>query len=248
MITVKALSQLAGITVRTLHYYDSIDLLKPSRTNDSGYRQYGEEAVFRLQQILFYKELGLPLEKIKRLLGRPEFDLLEALEQHKREIQKRVKRLEELTKTVDQTILHIEGKKKMSSQEIFTGFTPEQEEAYTQEAMEMYDPETVKASQKRWKGYSKEKQAQILAEGQALYTEWARVLPLGAGSPEAQDLVKRWRQNIEYFWTPQVEHLVSLAQTYLDDPRFKANFDKIDPKLAQFIGESVRAYVESLQA
>ena len=83
MYTVKQLSRMAGITPRTLHYYDEIGLLKPSRVGDNGYRYYGEEALLRLQQILLYRELDLPLEDIKQIMGRRDFDVLSALERHK---------------------------------------------------------------------------------------------------------------------------------------------------------------------
>jgi DNA-binding transcriptional MerR regulator len=83
MLTVKQLSKLAGVTPRTLHHYDEIGLLKPTRVGDNGYRYYGDESVLRLQQILFYRELGIPLEDIKRIMGRRDFDVLGALRSHK---------------------------------------------------------------------------------------------------------------------------------------------------------------------
>ena len=83
MFTVKQLSKLAGVTPRTLHHYDAIGLLKPSRVGDNGYRYYGEESLLRLQQILFYRELGIPLEDIKKIMGRRDFDVLGALRSHK---------------------------------------------------------------------------------------------------------------------------------------------------------------------
>jgi DNA-binding transcriptional MerR regulator len=96
MFTVKQLSNLAGVTPRTLHHYDQIGLLKPSRVGENGYRYYGEEALVRLQQILFYRELGLPLDDIRKIVGRHDFDVLAALEQHKTELAARRARLERL--------------------------------------------------------------------------------------------------------------------------------------------------------
>ncbi len=94
MFTVKQLSKLAGVTPRTLHHYDQIGLLKPSRVGENGYRYYGEESLLRLQQILFYRELGLPLDVNKIITGRRDFDVLAALESHKTELQKRIDALE----------------------------------------------------------------------------------------------------------------------------------------------------------
>jgi DNA-binding transcriptional MerR regulator len=90
MLTVKKLSRLAGITPRTLHYYDEIGLLKPTRIGDNGYRYYGEETLLRLQQILFYRQLDMPLDSIKKIMERRDFDVLSALDSHKQELRKRI--------------------------------------------------------------------------------------------------------------------------------------------------------------
>ena len=244
MYTVKQLSTLAGVTPRTLHHYDQIGLLKPSRVGDNGYRYYGEDALLRLQQILLYRELDIPLDDIKRIMGRRDFDVLTALESHKRELGKRVTRLQHLIQTVDETIMHMKGQKEMTSKQIFSGFTPEEEEKYAKEAEQMYDPETVRASNKRWKSYSEEQKKAILDESKQIYLDMVAAMPKGAGSPEAQACVERWRKNMDYFWTPRLDQLVPLASHYGDDPRFKANFDQIHPDLADFMLEAVKIYVE----
>src|SRR5512136_1368037 len=110
MFTVKQLSRMAGITPRTLHHYDEIGLLKPSRIGANGYRYYGEEALLRLQQILLYRELDMPLDNIKEIMGRRDFDVLSALESHKAELRRRISQMERIITTVDDTILHLKGK------------------------------------------------------------------------------------------------------------------------------------------
>ena len=243
MFTVKQLSTLAGITPRTLHHYDQIGLLKPSRVGENGYRYYGDESILHLQQILFYRELGLPLEDIKKIMGRRDFDVLAALESHKLALQKRIARMEHLSQTVDNTISYLKGQKVMNNKQIFSGFTPEEEEKYAREAEQMYDPETVRASNRKWKAYGKEKQQAILAEGKQIYVEIITAMPKGTGSPEVQALIERWRKHMDYFWTPNLEQLLSLANGYADDPRFKANFDAMHPQLAEFMREAVKVYV-----
>jgi MerR family transcriptional regulator, thiopeptide resistance regulator len=245
MFTVKQLSDLAGVTPRTLHHYDQIGLLKPSRMGENGYRYYGEESILHLQQILFYRELGLPLEAIKKIMGRRDFEVLSALESHKVEIGKRITRLERLVETVDNTISHLKGQKEMSKKQIFAGFTPEEEKKYAREAEQMYDPETVRESNRKWKAYGKEKQQAILAEGQQVYLEMIAAMPKGADSPEVQALVERWRKHMDYFWTPDLNQLLGLAEMYNADERFKANYDQMHPKLAEFMLEAVRVYVGS---
>ena len=246
MFTVKQLAKLAGITPRTLHYYDEIGLLKPSQVGDNGYRYYGEESLLRLQQILLYRELDMPLDAIKEVLGRHDFDVLRALESHKAELGKRIKRMERLITTVDMTILNLKGKNQMSTQQLFEPFSEEQQAEYEKEAMQMYDPEIVKASNKKWQSYTAAEKQKILDEGNAVYKAMVAAIPMGPGSPEAQAGVERWRRHMGYFWSPNDEALLGLADLYNEDPRFKANFDKIDPRLAEFIREAVKIYVEGI--
>ncbi len=179
MFTVKQLSDLAGVTPRTLHHYDQIGLLKPSRVGDNGYRYYGEESLLTPQQILIYRELGLPLEDIKNIMGRRDFEILPALESHKLELKKQIARLEKLISTVDNTILHLKGQKKMDSKQLFSGFSEEEQEKYAAEAEKIYDPETVRASNKKWKAYSKEQQKAILEEGRQIYVDMIEAIPDG---------------------------------------------------------------------
>ncbi len=244
MFTVKQISKIAGITPRTLHYYDEIGLLKPSQVGNNGYRYYGEEALLRLQQIMLYRELDMPLENIKEIMGRRDFDVLHALERHRGELHRRIARMEQLINTVDHTINHLKGKTEMSQKQYFEGFSEEQQAEYEKEVMQKYDPATVKASIKKWKSYTPAEKQRIGEEGNALYEEILRSMPNGAASPEAQAGVERWRRHLEFFWTPNDDQLLGLADLYNDDPRFKANFDKIDPGLAEFLREAVRIYVQ----
>ena len=244
MFTVKQLARLAGITPRTLHYYDEIGLLKPSQVGDNGYRYYGEDALLRLQQVLLYRELDMPLENIKDIMGRRDFDVLGALESHRIELQRRIAQLERLVSTVDMTILHVKGKKEMSKQQYFEGFSDEQQAEYEKEALQMYDPATVKASAKKWKSYTPAEKQRIGEEGNAVYAAFLKAMPKGPASPEAQACVVSWRRHMDYFWTPNEVQLMALAEGYNQDPRFKANFDKIYPHLAEFLRDAVKIYLK----
>jgi DNA-binding transcriptional MerR regulator len=247
MYTVKQLSALAGVTPRTLRHYDQIDLLKPESIGENGYRYYGEQSMLRLQQILFYRELGFNLDSIRDVLSRPEFQVLDALVEHRESLQGRVRRLERLIQTVDKTITHLKGENLMSPKGLFEGFSEEQQEEYAKQAEQMYDPETVRESNRKWKNYSAEKKQAIMDEGKHVYLDMIAAMPKGADSPEVQAIVERWRMHMDYFWTPDLDQLLALASMYGESPDFKANFDQMHPELADFMKKAVTVYVENRQ-
>jgi len=246
MLTIKQISQLAHVTPRTLRYYDQIGLLPPEEIGENGYRYYSDASLLKLQQILFYRELDIPLEQIKEIMGREKYDLHEALEDHKNQLRKRIERLQKLITTVDTTLKYIKGEEKMNKKVLFEAFNEQEQEKMEKEAMQMYDPETVKESNRKWKNYSKAEKQKIGEEGNAVYQGFVNSMIKGPASQEAQACVQRWRDHMNYFWTPNLDQLVGLADLYNDDPRFKKNFDKVHPDLAQFVREAVTIYVNKL--
>ena len=248
MFTVKQLARIANITPRTIRYYSQIGLLKPSVIRANGYRDYSEADTLRLQQILFYKELGLPLSEISDLLDKPGFDPVEALAKHKTSLTKKILQYQTLIRTIDETIVHIKGEVKMSTQKMFKGFTPEEEEKYAKEAEQQYDPQTVRESQKKWKGYGKEKQQQILDEGGQIYMDMAKHVGKDPNNVEVQALVQQWRDHMSYFWVPDLDQLVGLGHLYNEDERFRKNFEQFHPDLAPFMLKAIEAYVSKEKA
>lgn len=243
MYTVKQLSKLAGISVRTLHYYDELGLLEPESVGANGYRHYGEKSVLKLQQILLYRELGLSLEKIKAIVGSPDFKVLHALQSHKEALQGQVERLERIVQTVDNTIQQLKGSGTMNEKGLFEGFSEEEHEKYSQEAEQIYNPETVRKSNRKWKAYDPAEKERILAEGKAIYTDLANVMTKVASDQQVQAVIARWHKHLQYFWSPNDEELLGLADLYNDDPRFKINYEKVAPGLAGFMREAVKLYV-----
>jgi len=244
MYTVKQLANLAGVTVRTLHHYDDIGLLKPSSIGGNGYRYYAEEAVYRLQQILFYRELKVPLDEIKRIVTGRDFDALEALEAHRASLQLEVDRIRQLISTIEHTTAHLRGKVAMSDAQLFKGFTEEEQEKMAEEAARRWDAETVRASNARWKRYPAEMKQRIMDEGNALYRDLIAVMDEGPSSRRVQEIIGRWHAHMQYFWSPNDNQLVALADGYNHDPRFRANFEAMKPGLAVFMGKAVREYVK----
>ncbi len=244
MYTVGQLSKIAGITIRALRYYDKLGILKPSSIGGNGYRYYDDQNLIILQEIMLYRELDLSLEQIKNILGSRDFEVLPALLNHKENILNRIDRLNILVGTIDQTISHLKGEINMNKNQLFSGFSEEEQERYAAEAENLYDKETVRQSNRKWKSYSDQEKKRILDEGKAIYKEMVNEITAGPASSKVQALVERWRQHMNYFWTPDLDQLVGLAALYNDDPRFKANYDLMHPELASFMLKAVTYYVE----
>lgn len=249
MYTVKQVSELASVTVRTLHYYDEIGLLNPSQIRPNGYRYYDDAALLRLQQILFYREIGLELLQIKEILDSPDFDLVAALRSHRAVLEEKNRRLTELMSTIDNTIKHLTGGKEMSSKQLFQAFSEEQQQEYEREARLRWGPDNVREANKRWKGYSDEHKNAIMLEGQNIYLDLAQAMKDGkaAGSPEVAAILDRWQQNIRHFYEPTLDILRGLGELYNTDPAFMAFFEKIEPNLTPYLQETITRYVDDLE-
>lgn len=245
--TVKQLAGLAGVSNRTLHYYDEIGLLKPSAVGENNYRYYDDTAVLRLQQILFFRELDFSLNHIQALLDQPGFELSQALQTHKQALQQRVNRLNGLIRTVDQTIMHLKGEIEMSHKELFTGFDEETQKRYEQEAYQRYDATIVRASVQRWQNYTAEQKAHIMAEGGQIYQEILIHMAEGPESEAVQQAVARWHQHIRYFYEPTLAMLRGLAQGYATDPAFIAFYQKLHAGMPAFLQQAIEHYCEGLE-
>jgi len=243
MYTVKQLADISGVTPRALRHYHKIGLLKPTKLGENGYRYYGEEAAYRLQQILFYRELDMPLDEIRSILGKPDFDILAALHDHRSALLAELGRLRRLIRTIDNTVESLEGDTKMQPKRLFEGFSDEEQEHLAAEASRRWDPQTVRDSNQRWKGYSPEEKQRILEEGKRLYEDLAAAMPKGADSREVQQIVQRWRHHLEHFWSPTDKQLLGLADLYNEDPRFRQSYEAVAPGLAGFLREAVDIFV-----
>lgn len=249
MYTVKQLSDLAGVSVRTLHYYDEIGLLKPSSVGENSYRYYDDDAVLKLQQILFYREIGLELMQIKAILDSPEFDLLAALRSHRTVLQEKVNRLQSLIGTVDSTIMHLAGEVDMSKKKLFQGFSDKQQKQYEREARLQWGPDKVNESIRRWEGYSKAERKAIQEEGGRVYLELVAAMKAGktAESADVHEILSRWHQHIYHFYEPTLEILRGLGQMYNEHPDFNAFFTQLHPELPAYLQETITQYVDDLE-
>ena len=245
--SVKQLARLADVSVRTLHHYDQIGLLKPSISSEANYRYYQQEDLLRLQQILFYKELDIPLAQIAGILDDEDFDMLAALHNHKKELQKRKSRLEQLITTVNNTIVQLKNKnKKMNYDEMYKGFSKEQATAYEKEARERWGDEKVDESNSRITDMDKNQWGALNAEMEAINTELVPLMHLTADDPQVQMIVKRHFHLMGKFYTVTPEIYEGLANMYVEDHRFTGYYEKHAEGLAAFLSQAMLLYCKSL--
>ena len=243
--TVRQLANMAGVSVRTLHHYDHIGLLRPSARTAAGYRLYGTEDLLRLQQILLYKELDLPLEEIRRILDDPGFDPVQALAQHRRTLELRAERLARLLHTIDRTIARLtEVDMSLTDEELYEGLPKETVDRWKREVDERYDPKLVAESNRRVHAMGKEQWNVVKAEGDAISRRMAELMGRAPGDPEVQATIARQHAWIENFYPCSAEMFQGLGQLYAENPEFKANYDKYRPGLADFMREAMAYYAE----
>ena len=245
--SVKKLSELAGISVRTLHYYDQIGLLKPSIRTEARYRFYGSEELFRLQQILFYKELDFPLEKIHEILDDPDFDLMLALSNHKTALKEKRDRIDILIDTIDKTINNQfkNDKTMLKPEELYEGLSKETADSYRKEAIKKYGKKTVETSEKSLQQLTKEQFAALRQEQQDITAELFALVNEDYTSAEVQAVIARHYANTRKFWgtydssDTQSEQYAGLGDLYINDERFTMIDGKAQPAFAQFLSKAM---------
>lgn len=237
--SVSQAARLAGVSVRTLRWYDQIGLLKPPEITRAGYRFYDDAAMATLQQILFYRELGVPLEQIGRILSAPDHDRAEALRKHRTLLLMKRQRLDDMLRLVDKTIggtvmYHERPKPAQADWEAV-------KRQYAQEAAERWgNTEAFLESRDKHKAYTPEQEAQINAEMEEIFTAFgACAHPAG---PEGQALARRWQAHItKYHYQCTDGILACLGQMYANDPRFRENLDKYGPGTAEKMSAAIAA-------
>jgi DNA-binding transcriptional MerR regulator len=244
-LTVGQLARRLGLTVRTLHHYDEIGLLVPSRRSSAGYRLYTEDDITRLQHVVVYRRLGFALEEIALLLDDPGADVAEHLRRQRAAVTSRLQEMRDLVTAIDRALeQHMSGARltRQEQRELFgEGFSDD----YAQEAERRWgDSEVWAQSQARTAQYTKEDWLRIKAEGEANNEAFAAALHGGvpADSEVAMDLAEGARaQIVRWFYDCSHEIHRGLAQLYLDDPRFRRGYDDRAPGLARYVHDAIVA-------
>ena len=246
--TVQKLGKMAGISTRTLRYYDEIGILKPARINSSGYRIYGQAEVDQLQQILFYRELGVSLESIKDLVTAPSFDGAKALKEHREKLLVKREQLDLLISNVDKSIAVTEGRITMMDKEKFEGFkqklVDDNEAKYGKEVREKYGEDTVNNSNHKVKGMSQAQYEEVtgleVELNDTLQAAFKTGDPAGELAQKAADIHRQW---LSFYWDSYTKEAhVGVAQMYVDDERFTAYYDKKQPGTAEFLRDAILFY------
>jgi MerR family transcriptional regulator, thiopeptide resistance regulator len=244
MRTVSEVAALAGVTVRTLHYYDDVGLVVPSGRTEAGYRLYAPDDLERLQLVLFYRELGFALHDIKQLLERPEFDRGEALRTQRELLVSQAQRLNHMITAVDQAIAaHARGET-MTDEEMLEVFGAQQRELQAEAEQRWGDTDAYRESRRRTRHYSRQEWEELKAESEAIMVSVADAYRSGApaDSVEAMDAVEAHRQQItERFYDCSHEMQVQLGEGYVQDPRFTATYEAIEPGLTVWVRDAIRA-------
>ncbi|MDG2520103.1 MerR family transcriptional regulator [Caulobacter segnis] len=249
--TVKQVARMSGVSVRTLHHYDEIGLLKPARVGENGYRWYGREELLRLQQILLHRELEMPLEAIGRLLDAAGFDRAAALKVQRAALAAKAERYDRLLRTLDETIASIEGATDMDDKNLYMGFAPEKQAEYEvwvadryEGAAAMIDGSRVKMSQ-----WGKADYASLKAEVESIEAAMAQTLRDGlpVDSAAVTALMARHHAMIARTWPkpPTREAFIGLGRMYAEHPDFTARYEALAPGLTEYMGAAMAVYAEA---
>ncbi|MBU5593438.1 MerR family transcriptional regulator [Clostridium sp. MSJ-4] len=245
--TVKSVADITGVSIRTLHHYDHIGLLRPHNKTESGYRLYSDSDLEKLQQILFFKELDFTLEEIKKVMNSPIYDKKEALKCHKELLLRKKSRLDNILKSVEITIKAMEGEIDMSKKDMFESFDDSKIEEYRKEVREKYGEEIVDQCDKKTRGYNKDKWNSLNAEGERIFREISLLMNEGAREEKVQKLIKEHYKYINdnfYNCTPEIYK--GLGDLYIQDERFTAYYENIKPGLAKFMKEAMHIFIDNM--
>ena len=241
---INEIAKLTGVSVRTLHYYDEIGLLKPSYVDEqNGYRFYDEKSLLRMQEIMFYRELDFSLKSISEILSSPNYNKTKALSEQKQLLMLKKQRIERLISALDDAVKGVDTMN-------FDAFDNKEYDAarekYAAEAKEKWgNTDAYKQYSDKTSSFSKQKWNEVNTAMDSIIAEFAECMNSGASPSDnsAQNLVKKWQDFItENNYNCTKEILAGLGEMYVGDERFKINIDKHSEGTAEFMCEAIRAY------
>lgn len=249
--TVKQMANMGGVSVRTLHHYDSIGLLKPAAVGDNTYRYYGRKELLRLQQILFHRALGYSLTAISATLDDPDFDDVSALQAHRAALAADADKTHALIKTIDHTLASLRGDSPMKDADLYQGFSPEQQSDYEQWLITHYGgdmEQRIADSTKAYNAMSQDEKDEVMAELAAIEQGLAEGLRKDEPADSAAHdlLLDRHRAWVAFMWDRPCppDAYSSLADLYLSHPDFEKRYEQIEPGFTAYLTDAMKAYVD----
>lgn len=245
--TVKKLAQSSGVSIRTLRFYDEIGLLKPAYYGDNNYRYYEEAQLLMLQQILFFRELGMQLNDIQKIISSPDFDKVKTLESHRKILEKNLDQTKKLIETVDKTIAHLKGKETMKLEDIFHGFNAEKQKLYETFLIDSgISQVTIDKCKDKMQTWTKEQWMDNKKEADKIHAELVSAINhhLEPASPEVQLLIKKHYQMTTLFWTPTRESYIGLSELYGSHPDFVKFYADIHPDLLNYLTTAMKIFAQ----
>ena len=246
--TINQLANLSGVSTRTLRFYDEIGLLAPAFYGENQYRYYKEEQLLMLQQILFFRELGFPLNDIQRILSSDDFDKIESLKTHKSMLQSSLERTATLIKTIDKTISHLRGKIIMRDAEMYDGFDPIKQQEHEKYMLEtgIISQKQIDDSWQRVSNWKKPDWEQFKDAGEKLNRALAAALKQGLkiDSDHVQKLIQQHYDWVSNFWTPTKETYLGLGQMYLDHPDYRLFYNRYAPDLVEYLAAAMKVFAD----
>ena len=244
---VKEVAELAGVSVRTLHHYDEIGLLKPDGATEAGYRLYSDANLETLQQIMFFRELEFPLGKIKDIINSPAFNRQQALELQLRMLEDKRNRMDRMIATLTKTIQHHKGEIPMTNQEKFQGFDFSSN-PYEEEARQRWGEDAVAKSKAKVGKMNADKQKAMGDVMNAIYFRLADIRHTDPASAEAQTAIAEWFHFLNQMGNYSLEAFKGLGEMYVADERFTKNIDQFGDGLSVFMRDAMAVYAEKDQA
>lgn len=254
MLTVRQVAKISGVSVRALHHYDQIGLLKPAQVGRNRYRYYGRDELLRLQQILIHRELGIPLAEIAAILDAPGFDQLEALARQRARLEAEAKRYAQLVRTIDRTIASLKGDRAMRNADLYKGISPEVQAEYERWLVDKYGgdmPQRIEVSRRKYEQLSAAEKQQLQDDLQAIEADWVAAMERGvpAESEALDPLLRRFRDWVAFMWNRPCppEAFAGLADLHLSHPDFVKRFETLGTGFSDYHAAAMKAFAARQQ-
>jgi DNA-binding transcriptional MerR regulator len=255
MLTVKQVAKISGVSVRALHHYDQIGLLKPAVIGSNRYRYYGRDELLRLQQILIHRELDISLPEIAAILDDPKFDRVEALREQRQKLAAEAERYAELVRTIDRTIASLNGDRVMQDQDLYKGISPAKQAEYEKWLIDKYGgdmPDRIAVSKRKYSSLTDAEKAGLVDELMEVESAWAGAMKNGvpAGSKSLDPLLERHRAWVATMWDKPCPPgaYAGLADLHLGHPDFVKRYETIAPGFSEYHAAAMKAYAKRATA